>query len=371
MNGPFRYTLVRLGLFVALLAIPLAILSAKLHRAGKQRKAAEFVRELGGVVRYDYQAKSVNDGPPVPQWLLSLLGIDFFQEIHTVFFDRLDGVATKPFTDEDLVFLKELPELRSLGLQSPYLTDRGLAPLKHLESLETLRVYGSIRGEGLIDLANLRNLEALEIVNCFTPDGELAGNLIQRPLPVTDFRGLAYLRRLPRLRRLHIAVSAEEHLRCLGGIRGLTELRLGFAAPDISGAPLSRMAARDTLASLRLFGAVSGDHVEHLAGFLNLKILNLSRTEISGHDLKKLPRLPKLVFLDLSGTKLAEDDLRNLPELPNLTTLYVQETAIGDTSLRCLSRLPNLRELDIAFTNISSSRIDALRKESPSLDVWD
>ena len=64
------------------------------YRANEQRKTVEWVREIGGSVWYDYELDAdgafIDDAkPPAPEWLLQLLGKEYFQEVSAVdFFGR-------------------------------------------------------------------------------------------------------------------------------------------------------------------------------------------------------------------------------------------------------------------------------------------
>ena len=56
------------------------------NRAQQQRRAVEWVRELGGSVHYDFETDEyfrVNEDakPPGPNWLRSLIGINYFADV--------------------------------------------------------------------------------------------------------------------------------------------------------------------------------------------------------------------------------------------------------------------------------------------------
>ena len=60
------------------------------HRANEQKKAVEWVREMGGSVwcenyKFDAHGHFIADAePPGPKWLVQLLGADYFQEVSIV-----------------------------------------------------------------------------------------------------------------------------------------------------------------------------------------------------------------------------------------------------------------------------------------------
>jgi len=74
---------------------------------------------------------------------------------------------------------------------------------------------------------------------------------------------------------------------------------------------------------------VSDSDLKVIAGFENLRKLNLNFTEISGKGLESLLHLPHLKRLYLSGTKVGFEELKKtLPSLKSLTTIAVWDTGL-------------------------------------------
>jgi hypothetical protein len=89
---------------------------------------------------------------------------------------------------------------------------------------------------------------------------------------------------------------------------------------------------------------VADEDLKYIAGFENLRKLNLNFTEISSDGLKTLSSLPRLDHLSLSGTKLSYKGLlENLGNFKSLRTL-----ALWDTPLSA----PEVQQLKSAFTQI-------------------
>ena len=140
MNEPklkrrwFRFSLRTLLVVIALLCIWLGIIT---QRANKQRTAVVAVRNAGGKAHY---YNGYNDSgeiltgyrPHGPEWLLNLLGYDYFGDIIEV---ELDD---KQITDELVAQLKNLQELRQLSLRGVPITESALAQLSELPTLEYL-----------------------------------------------------------------------------------------------------------------------------------------------------------------------------------------------------------------------------------------
>ncbi|HMH22397.1 MAG TPA: chitobiase/beta-hexosaminidase C-terminal domain-containing protein [Puia sp.] len=66
-----------------------------------------------------------------------------------------------------------------------------------------------------------------------------------------------------------------------------------------------------------------------IAGFTNLRVLNLSFSKITGAGIHDLLRLSKLKSLSLSGTAVKAEDIRRLAALKDLHSLYVWNTGIS------------------------------------------
>jgi hypothetical protein len=110
----------------------------------------EVIEELGYAF-YDYQVAALgplryDDGtpiplmfpnwgwcpePPVPWWLLNLLGNDFFADVSYVF-------LVGDVTDHDLSRLASFTHLERLAVHSTHITDRGLTELAAFANLREL-----------------------------------------------------------------------------------------------------------------------------------------------------------------------------------------------------------------------------------------
>ena len=91
--------------------------------------------------QYDYYGKLVPaKKTTAPEWLVKLLGPDFFHAVVAIDFRG----SQKKLTDADLVFLKGLPGLRKLELRWSPITDVGLENLKELLNLQAFSVGGAV-----------------------------------------------------------------------------------------------------------------------------------------------------------------------------------------------------------------------------------
>ena len=169
-------------LLIAVLALGfiLGLLGSRALRARRQKKAIEELAGQGALVMYDYESAAVDrqgsPRPPVPRWLCTVLGVDFFADVVFVGqgggsdFGRGDLIHLKAFpdleelqlyqsdvTDEDLAHLASLGRLRWLDLTSDEITDEGLEHLMGLSSLQEI----AVGGKRITDIGVARLREAL------------------------------------------------------------------------------------------------------------------------------------------------------------------------------------------------------------------
>ncbi|HEV3167877.1 MAG TPA: hypothetical protein VGZ22_28000 [Isosphaeraceae bacterium] len=227
-----RWLTVRL-LMVAIVLLSLPIAWAT-NRARAQRRGVEAIRNLGGEVFYDYEFDSLGDplsGPTKPwgpEWLHRLLGVEYFQEVHHVWFSPRSHHFVM---DLDLVVLHDLPELRSLALPATEITNAGLAQVATLEHLESLQLENTqIGDEGLQHLKDLSNLTHLIIGETRVTEAGLG--------TITRFKALRDLR----MRSLNIT---DDGLRRLSGMSQLEVL-------DLRGTPITDQGIRNPKKLTRL-----------------------------------------------------------------------------------------------------------------------
>ena len=88
---------------------------------------------------------------------------------------------------------------------------------------------------------------------------------------------------------------------------------------------------------------VKDEDLKTIAGFGNLRKLNLSFTQITGATLGELKTLKELRQLSLSGTTVKKEHLELLKDLPHLSSLQVWNTAISVNDLAYLkTKLPKI-----------------------------
>jgi hypothetical protein len=130
------------------------------YRARVQRDAAAVIKNAGGWVVYDWEARNglrvANAKPWWPKWLVDRVGVDYFSHVVGV---GLGGRAS----DAEMACIGHLSRLQRLYLSNTAVRDAGLVNLKGLTGLQLL----SIGGTGVSDagLAHLKGLTRLAYLN--------------------------------------------------------------------------------------------------------------------------------------------------------------------------------------------------------------
>ena len=211
------------------------------HRARVQREAVAAIKRAGGSVMYEHQLSPRSSGKPWwPKWAADILGIDYFDNVKSVFLEFKDSNL-----EQELAHIGRLDRLEQLYLTGSPVTDTGLASLSGLHSLRKLDLDSTeITDAGISHLAGLTGLQFLDLSRTKVGDagmahlGELAGltNLFLAGTRVDD-AGLAHLERLPSLCWLNISSTritngGIAHLR---GLSSLEELDLSHTAVGQAG----------------------------------------------------------------------------------------------------------------------------------------
>ena len=278
------------GLTITLVLIALA-LSVGVP-AYQQQVAIREINRLGGKVR---------QVPFGPEWIRKLIGDEWMKRVDEV--DRVDFASTQ-IADSDLACLKGLRGLRELELWGTPITGAGIVHLKDLPNLRSLGL-GWRLDEG--ELAHLEKLTNIEELGLCGPQ-------------VTD-ASLSHLGRLTRLRSLtlsdrHITDAGIAHLK---GLVNLQRLRL--SGTGISDAGLVHLRAMGRLECLALdSNDISDVGVASLLSLSRLQHLYLGGTRITDAGLGLLKRLPRLEQLNISGAPVTKAGIADLKTaFPNLT----------------------------------------------------
>jgi internalin A len=160
------------GMIVVVLVIG-GWLGWAVRNARMQREAVDAIQADGGEVIYDWEGPGprsnvINKPWWAPQWLVEIVGIDYFGHITSVW-------ISGPVSDAQLAHIANLRGLESLALISARLTDAGWAGLSGLSSLQSLSLSESaVSDDELLQLGGLNGLVDLDLVGTNITDAGLA-----------------------------------------------------------------------------------------------------------------------------------------------------------------------------------------------------
>ena len=175
----------RFLLLATVVAAFLANLCVKqIVHANRIRRAVAELSKFGAIVEHDYEIKDdpsatggfrilVNQSPPGPEWLRSIIGDEYFVEIADVILNDKTG---------GLEVLDDLPNLRALSVERSKVTDKELVKVKSLSKLTAIWLDNtSISDEGLKQLAGLKHLQVVAAPN--TRITEAGAKALREALP--------------------------------------------------------------------------------------------------------------------------------------------------------------------------------------------
>ncbi|MBL8234540.1 MAG: hypothetical protein JNL98_38940, partial [Bryobacterales bacterium] len=226
--------------------------------------------------------------------------------MHTL--ERLDLSHTK-ITDAGLQHLKGLRNLRELSLYyAEYISEDGLAVLKHFPALERLNLRGArVTSKVFEHIAHLKNLRDLDVA--FTE--------------ITD-EGFDQLAGLEKLERLAIGGNrlTGECLQTLLQLPALRDLDVGGTQRVDSG----------------LWGlALTDQNLVRLGRLTQLRRLSIAAATISDRGVDR-PGHPE-------AERLSLDDLSPLRTLVNLEFLDLSRQPVSEAALKSIEGMPKLREI--------------------------
>lgn len=97
--------------------------------------------------------------------------------------------------------------------------------------------------------------------------------------------------------------------------------------------------------------------------------LNLSNTNITDNQLKKIGQLKNLVRLDLSSTAIIDKGIEHLVALDHLEILNLYNTKVTDQVFPLLSKIKTLKKVYLWQTKVSETAVLQFKKEHPNLVV--
>jgi|GEM_PF-3429117 len=273
---------------------------------------------------------------------------------------RILDLINSEITDQGLISLKRFPNLTSLDLSDTKITDEGLrviAEIKTLSSLELDRT--KISDQGLESFKLHNNLEWLSL-----DETKVSG------IGLKHCRNLEYLSLAG-----HHVYKAERSSVTDNGLASLQQLKqlkiLNLSDTQLSDDFLRNLGDAKHLETLRLSGTmITGTGFQHLENSKTIESLHLNGCKISNEGLNQIGMLSSLTVLDLSrsppGYRSTDrtgwiSDLRPLLNLNHLKELELKNQAqVFDDDLSVLAKLKSLEKVTLRGTSITEGGLRSL-----------
>lgn len=265
---------------------------------------------------------------------------------NTSWFVSPESEITLSLTDKGLSHLQGLTKLRDLDISFTEITDAGLVHLKN-SSLQRLNLsLDAITDSGLVSLETLDDLISLDLSST----------------KVTN-KGLRYLKNLPELRELDLSWLRIDDAG-IAYLKDLTEMRkLNLSRTEVTDAGLAYLQGMAKMRDLDLASsAITDTSLANLQKMTDLRSLNLGLTGITDDGLVYLSKLTNLRKLNIGETFVTGSGLARLRGLSNLVELNLQVSNLNEQSLACLQDFPNLRVLSLAGPNLTDKGLQHLYK---------
>jgi hypothetical protein len=134
---------------------------------------------------------------------------------------------------------------------------------------------------------------------------------------------------------------------------------------------INALAKFTDLESLSLWGTTVGDgDIRRLTGLANLRVIDLTFTDVTGESIRTLSALKKLVSVRLEGCDVKDEHLAPLAEMPQLAMLYLGRTKVTDAGLKQLRGLKNLNLLQLSDCTITDAGLSSLGELPVIQHLW-
>lgn len=359
---PQRRSRLRLSLRM-LVAVVLACgvgLGWKADKVRRARRGISAVRAMGGRVAFDYEQDATGApqgrSPSTPRWLVRWLGVEFFHDVHGVYFDGSNDVPDEGRSRiAALGFLKDLNEVRHLHIWRRDMGDDIAATMPPLRRLKSLHFDASRVGDrGLAWIAACRNLEKLEVF-----------------APATSDATARLAAGLPRLKELAFCSQGltDAGVEAIAACRGLEVLYL--YGPDLGDRSLAAVGTLTGLKRLTLWrlARATGRGFDALASLKGLEEAELRGPSIHEWDVASLRGLPALKNLTLREGALGPRAFSASDGFAGLDRLALVEMGIDDGAIANLTRVKSLRTLVMLSASASREALGQLSLARPNLTV--
>ncbi len=278
------------------------------------RRRGPLVNTAGPITSYSLSRKLA------PETLRALTTIAADDEISMVEFrdTGFESLGSSAVTDQILQDFRYWNKVSGLWLSRSKVTDAGLGCLRDATRLYSLNLSDTEVTDAALE--HLKGLPELYSVN-------LSGTRVSP-------RGVLEL----------IASSDYMQITFPGGrvwkVENVHGFQLELSSPAITGEQLKLFGIVRAPAYLDLDGiALTDEGLANVGGFVDLRKLRISNTQVSNPGLKHLAGLASLQRLDLSGLQsVADDGVKHLQGLTTMKWLDLSGTAVTDEGINKLQQ---------------------------------
>jgi len=294
-------------------------------------------------------------------------------DIYSLILSHEWSPGKKP-NDKCMPYVAHLTGLKTLNLRGANITSRGLKYITQFKVLERLYLPARVNNSGMVYVAKLKSLKVLYFGgdNYVTDKGlaQLADlksleELCLYSVRMTD-KGLQLLSTLPRLHYLILGGNFTDNaFLYLKDVPSLRTLSIGLKRFTDRG-----MKNISGLTQLENFTAhwiktITDKGVAHLKNMPSLKKLDIGHAQLTDRAMLDLKQIPTLEYLHLPSGGFTDAGLKHIAELQNLRYLCVggsSDSPLTDESLRYVGQLKNLDILYIGEAVFSDSGIKHIAK---------
>ncbi len=307
--------------------------------AERERQAAIWVIETGGVVSINGQVGQIRDVELLPQKDFELTGFVTSPTALLSGYDKFRGcknlqrvVFGRLVTDDVLAVFEGCEKIRHLELATQTkITGRGLAHFRDCTEMRYINISGTtIKDEELSFLGRFTELEIALFSR--TP---LKGQFLESMRTTTNMIDIA-LDGLPLSKADWFVIKNYKKL------QGLSVKWTPF-----DNEALVILKDLPELESLFLNGTqITDQGLPLLKNYKKLNVVTLTDTKITDKGLAEIAALSELTFLGLTGTQITDEGITHLEELKKLQSLQLP-LQITDKSIPSLSKLTGMRRIDV------------------------
>jgi serine/threonine protein kinase/Leucine-rich repeat (LRR) protein len=313
------------------------------------RRAAEYVLSIGGVVRVNGEDRDIKTVATLPEAPFRLTSVDLGYRENV--------------TDMALAYLKNCHSLARLLLRKTQVTDAGLVHVKDCRNLMHLDLHWTkVSDAGLLQFKDLRDLRIADFSWTRVGDAGVAclaecKNLTELYLGETRVSDAALVHKIfENLTKLHLQYTrlTDNGLSRLKDCKNLTVLDLsGTQVTDLG---LVNFKDCKNLIDLHLSTTrVSDATLALFKDCKNLRHLGLGRTRVTDAGLAHFKHCRNLAWLHLDGTQVTDAGLAHFKHCRNLAWLHLDGTQVTDAGLAHFKDCKNLVQLCLADTQVTDA----------------